>query len=205
MAKINLLPWRVERRKQREREFQVMMGGALLFGAIAVVFALTWMGRVLDGHQARNDLLNREIAALDAKIKEIEALREKREELLRRKEIIERLQSSRYQMVHVFDELVRTLPDGVRLTEMSQSGESVNLIGMAQSNARVSAYMRNIEAAEWLRLPDLRKTEIVGDEKNGRYKFALGVSLKKSEDEKTEEEQAAEAAAGATPASGGAP
>ena len=183
MAKINLLPWRAERRKQREREFQVMMVGALIIGGLAFLVALGWMDRVVQGHQTRKDLLGREIAALDMKIKEIEVLQEKRETLLRRKEIIERLQSSRYQMVHVFDELVRTLPDGVRLTEMSQSGEALNLVGNAQSNARISAYMRNIESASWLRLPAFRKSEIVDDEKSGRYRFELGVGLRKSEDE----------------------
>ena len=183
MAKINLLPWRAERRKQREREFQVMMVGALIIGGLAFLVALGWMDRVVEGHQTRKDLLTREIAALDVKIKKIAALQEKRDTLLRRKEIIERLQSSRYQMVHVFDELVRTLPDGVRLTEMAQSGEALNLVGNAQSNARISAYMRNIESAGWLRLPDFRKSEIIDDEKAGRYRFELGVGLRKSEDE----------------------
>ena len=111
MAKINLLPWRAERRKQREREFQVMMVGALIIGGLAFLVALGWMDRVVEGHQTRKDLLTREIAALDVKIKKIAALQEKRDTLLRRKEIIERLQSSRYQMVHMFDELVRTLPE----------------------------------------------------------------------------------------------
>jgi len=183
MAKINLLPWRAERRKQREREFQVMMVGALIFAGVAFLLALGWMDRVVQGHQDRTDLLKREIAALDVKIKEIEALQEKRETLLRRKEIIERLQSSRYQMVHVFDELVRTLPDGVRLSEMVQAGESLNLIGQAQSNARISAYMRNIETAGWLRLPDFRKSERIEEEKSGQYRFELGVGLRKGEDE----------------------
>lgn len=205
MAKINLLPWRAERRKQREREFQVMMVGSLLFGGLAFLAALGWMDRVVQGHQERKDLLTREIAALDVKIKEIEALQEKRETLLRRKEIIERLQSSRYQMVHVFDELVRTLPDGVRLSEMSQAGEALNLIGQAQSNARISAYMRNIESAEWLRLPDFRKSEIVGDEKSGRYRFELGVSLRKSEDEGEGEGEEGEGVEGAATSTGGAP
>lgn len=206
MAKINLLPWRAERRKQREREFQVMMVGALLIGGLAFLVALGWMDRVVQGHQERKDLLTREIASLDEKIKEIEALQEKRETLLRRKEIIERLQSSRYQMVHVFDELVRTLPDGVRLSEMSQSGEALNLIGQAQSNARISAYMRNIETAQWLRLPDFRKSEIVGDEKSGRYRFELGVGLRKSEDENEGEEEAeGEGVEGAGTSTGGAP
>ncbi|MBK8283520.1 MAG: PilN domain-containing protein [Ahniella sp.] len=204
MAKINLLPWRAERRKQREREFQVMMVGALIIGGLAFLVALGWMDRVVQGHQNRKDLLTREISALDVKIKEIEVLQEKRETLLRRKEIIERLQSSRYQMVHVFDELVRTLPDGVRLTEMSQSGEALNLIGNAQSNARISAYMRNIETAGWLRLPDFRKSEIISDEKSGRYRFELGVGLRKSEDEDEETSDGETVEGASTSTTGGA-
>lgn len=188
MAKINLLPWRTERRKQREREFQVMMGGAFLLGVMAFLVALTWMDRVVQGYQNRKDLLTREIAALDVKIKEIEALQEKRETLLRRKKIIERLQSSRYQMVHVFDELVRTLPDGVRLSEMVQSGDAMNVKGRAQSNARISAYMRNIESAQWLRDPDFKKSTLIGDDKGGAYEFELGISVRRSEDEGEEGE-----------------
>lgn len=188
MAKINLLPWRAERRKQREREFQVMMGGAFLLGVMAFLVALTWMDRVVQGYQNRKDLLTREIAALDVKIKEIEALQEKRETLLRRKKIIERLQSSRYQMVHVFDELVRTLPDGVRLSEMVQAGDSMNIKGRAQSNARISAYMRNIESAQWLRDPDFKKSTLIGDDKGGAYEFELGVGVRRSEDEGEEGE-----------------
>lgn len=189
MAKINLLPWRAERRKQREREFQVMMGGAFLLGVMAFLVALTWMDRVVQGYQNRKDLLTREIAALDVKIKEIEALQEKRETLLRRKKIIERLQSSRYQMVHVFDEMVRTLPDGVRLNEMVQSGDSMNVKGRAQSNARISAYMRNIESAQWLRDPDFKKSTLIGDDKGGAYEFELGVGVRRSEDESEEGEE----------------
>lgn len=198
MAKINLLPWRAERRKQREREFQVMMGGAFLIGVLAFLVALTWMDRVVQGHQDRKDLLTREIAALDVKIKEIEALQEKRETLLRRKKIIERLQSSRYQMVHVFDELVRTLPDGVRLTEMVQAGDAMNVKGRAQSNARISAYMRNVESAQWLRDPDFKKSTLVGDDKGGAYEFELGIGVRRSEDEGEEGEEGEDAASSGT-------
>ena len=112
MAKINLLPWRAERRKQREREFQTMLGGALIMGLLAVGVAIFHWDGLKEDQNNRNQLLEREITALDAKIKEIEALQATREQLLQRKQIIEQLQSSRTQMVHMFDELVRTLPDG---------------------------------------------------------------------------------------------
>lgn len=189
MAKINLLPWRAERRKQREREFQTMCGGALLMGALAVGAAIFHWNGLHDDQNVRNQLLEREITALDAKIKEIEELQKTREQLLQRKQIIEQLQSSRTQMVHMFDELVRTLPDGVRLTSLKQSAESLEVEGMAQSNARVSAYMRNIEKAGWIRKPDLKKVEATTPDKSARYRFLLTANLRKSEDEKAEGSQ----------------
>ena len=186
MAKINLLPWRAERRKQREREFQTMLGGALIMGLLAVGVAIFHWDGLKEDQNNRNQMLEREIAALDAKIKEIEALQATREQLLQRKQIIEQLQSSRTQMVHMFDELVRTLPDGVRLTSMTQSAETLQIEGMAQSNARVSAYMRNIEKGGWIRRPDLKIVEATTPDKSARYRFSLTANLRKSEDEKAD-------------------
>ncbi len=186
MAKINLLPWRAERRKQREREFQTMCVGALILGAMAVGMAIFHWNGLQEDQSTRNQLLEREITALDAKIKEIEELQDTREQLLQRKQIIEQLQSSRTQMVHMFDELVRTLPDGVRLTSLKQSAESLEIEGMAQSNARVSAYMRNIEKGGWIRKPDLKIVEVGAPDKSARYRFSLTANLRKSEDEKAE-------------------
>jgi type IV pilus assembly protein PilN len=199
MAKINLLPWRAERRKQREREFQTMLGGALIMGLLAVGVAIFHWDGLKEDQNNRNQMLEREIAALDAKIKEIEALQATREQLLQRKQIIEQLQSSRTQMVHMFDELVRTLPDGVRLTSMTQSAETLQIEGMAQSNARVSAYMRNIEKGGWIRRPDLKIVEATTPDKSARYRFSLTANLRKSEDEKAD---AAEGEDGAIDLSG---
>lgn len=192
MAKINLLPWRAERRKQREREFQTMLGGALIMGLLAVGVAIFHWDGLKEDQNTRNQLLEREIAALDAKIKEIEALQATREQLLQRKRIIEQLQSSRTQMVHMFDELVRTLPDGVRLTSLKQSAETLEIEGMAQSNARVSAYMRNIEKGGWIRKPDLKIVEATTPDKSARYRFSLTANLRKSEDEKAGAEEGVE-------------
>ena len=191
MAKINLLPWRAERRKLREREFQIMCGGALLMGAIAVGAAIWHWNGLQEDQSVRNQLLEREITALDAKIKENEELQKTREQLLQRKQIIEQLQSSRTQMVHMFDELVRTLPDGVRLTSLKQSAETLEIEGMAQSNARVSAYMRNIEKGGWIRKPDLKIVEVTTPDKSARYRFSLTANLRKSEDEKAENQDEA--------------
>lgn len=205
MAKINLLPWRAERRKQREREFQTMLGGALIMGLLAVGVAIFHWDGLKEDQSNRNQLLEREIAALDAKIKEIEALQATREQLLQRKQIIEQLQSSRTQMVHMFDELVRTLPDGVRLTSMKQSAQTLEIEGMAQSNARVSAYMRNIEKGGWIRKPDLKIVQATTPDKSARYRFSLTANLRKSEDEKADGAEGAEGEVDLAAQAGGAP
>lgn len=199
MAKINLLPWRAERRKQREREFGAIMGAALVFGALIVVGWGWYVGQMLDGQKARNDLLTKEITLLEDKIKEIEALKDKRDKLLQRKEVIETLRASGSGTVRMLDDLVRTIPDGVRLTNIKQQGEALILEGLAQSQARISSYMRNLETSRWLSKPDLQKSEATGPDKTARYKFSMMVTLRKSK----EEIEAAEAA-GSGPSSGGA-
>lgn len=209
MAKINLLPWRAERRKQREREFGAIMGAALALGVLAV-FAWGWYyGQMLDGQQARNDLLTHEITALEAKIKEIDALKDKRDKLLQRKEVIETLRASGSSTVRMLDDLVRTIPDGVRLTNIKQNGEALVLEGLAQSQARIASYMRNLETSRWLSKPDFGGSEGTGPDKTARYKFSMTVTLRKSKEELEAAEEAGPATApGAAippppPASGG--
>ena len=206
MAKINLLPWRAERRKQREREFQTMLGGALIVGLLGVGVAIFHWDGLKEDQSTRNQLLEREITALDAKIKEIEALQQTREQLLQRKQIIEQLQSSRTQMVHMFDELVRTLPDGVRLTALKQSADSIEIEGMTQSWARAAQYVRNLEKSEWIRKPDVKIIDSTTPDKSARYRFSLTANLRKSEDEKADvPEGEVDLAASANAQAGGAP
>lgn len=145
MARINLLPWRVERRKQREREFYVMLGFSTLVGIL--VSALVWFyyDAQVSGQNDRNAFLVSEIEGVKAQNREIDQLDKKKEHLLARKKVIEELQSNRSQMVHLFDSLARTIPDGVVLTTIKQEGNSLTLQGRSQSNVRVSTYMRNIE------------------------------------------------------------
>lgn len=187
MANINLLPWRAERRKQREREFYMMLLAAAV-GALLVFFvAMMWVQHVIDDQQARNDYLKGEITALDAKIKEIEELDKTRADLITRKEIIEQLQSNRSTMVHLFDELVRTIPDGVRLTTMKQVGDTITLDGRAESNQRVASYLLNIDHSPWLGHSDLKKTENTAGAKDGDkklpYQFSMDVKLRKPEEQ----------------------
>jgi len=208
MAKINLLPWRAERRKQREREFGVLIVAALGLGAVLVFSGIWYMNQRLAGQQARNDLLTQEITQLNAKITEIDELRAKRDTMLQRKDVIERLRASGSQTVRMLDALAKSLPDGVTLTSIRQAGEQLTLEGLAQSQARVSAYMLNLESSEWLSKPDLQKSEASGPNKNARYKFTMLASLRKSQEELEAAGESAEApASGANipppPAQGG--
>lgn len=156
MAKINLLPWRDERRAQRKREFFAMIG-AVVIGSVLVAFlVLQFFEQQIAAQADRNKLLTSEISELDKKIKEIEGLELQRDRLLTRQKIIEDLQSNRSTMVHLFDELVMTIPDGVYLTGIKQTGTNLELEGRAQSNARVAQYMRNLEASDWMKGVDLQ-------------------------------------------------
>lgn len=178
MARINLLPWRAERRKQREREFYIQLG--LAFGAALVVLIgwSLWMDARIDNQNERNAYLTTEIKQLDDRIAKIKDLEKVRADLLQRKQIIEQLQANRSQMVHLFDELVKTIPASARLGGMKQSGDSMSLDGVAQSNSSVADYMRNIEASPWMGHADLRKTENTHDASRMPYAFGLDVHLK---------------------------
>lgn len=195
MARINLLPWRAERRKQRQKEFMSLLAAAVL-GGVAVVFgASTWMDGQIEGQQARNSFLQAEIKRVDEQIKEIAGLEARRASLLQRKQVIETLQADRSQNVRLFDELVRTIPDGVRLVSIKQNGQELTLSGKTQSNARVSSYMRNLEASGLITNPQLgviRTSDVREADRALPFDFEMRVTLRTS---------AEEAAAGATPPS----
>ena len=155
MARINLLPWRAERRKLRQKDFLGMLALAVAVGVLASFLVVSWYSGRISSQNARNEFLKGEIAKVDIQIKEIEELDKKKNKLLARKEVIEQLQANRSQMVHLFDSLVRTIPDGVSLTSIKQEGDILTLGGRSQSNARVSTYMRNLESSGWMTNPDL--------------------------------------------------
>lgn len=177
MAKINLLPWRAERRKQRQTEFVALLGICALAAVLVVFGVMQYFDSVIANQQQRNALLQREIKALEAKITQIEDLEKTKSRLVSRKEVIEQLQASRSQMVHLFDDLVRTIPEGVRLGSIKQAGDKLTLEGLTQSSARVSAYMRNIEASGWMTKPDLSLIEAKGPDKIMPYIFKLEVTV----------------------------
>ncbi|GAB2798098.1 PilN domain-containing protein [Dyella kyungheensis] len=177
MAHINLLPWRVERRKQREREFFMQLGAAAVVAVLGVLVWYGWMDGRISSQNDRNVYLQGEIKQLDERITKIKDLEKVRESLLARKQIIEQLQANRSQMVHLFDELVKTIPASARLNGLKQTGESMTLDGVAQSNASVAEYMRNIESSQWMGHADLRKTENTHGDSRLPYAFGLDVAL----------------------------
>lgn len=179
MARINLLPWRAERRKHREREFFMQLGAAIVAATLFVLVWMTWMDQRIGNQNERNTYLQGEIAQLDERIAKIKDLEKVRERLLARKQIIEQLQANRSQMVHLFDELVKTIPASARLSGLKQVGESMSLDGVAQSNASVAEYMRNLEASPWMGHADLRKTENTHGDSRMPYVFGLDVALSK--------------------------
>jgi type IV pilus assembly protein PilN len=175
MANINLLPWREERRRERIRQFFITLGLASGLVVGIMVLAHWFMGQSIEYQQLRNKSLENQIAALDQRIAEIRELEKERQHLLDRIRGIEMLQTSRPIIVHLFDELVTTLPEGVFLTEISQQGDAISIKGIAQSNARVSSFMRNIEASPWFKAPQLDVVETTSKDGRRLSDFTLKV------------------------------
>ena len=159
MPSINLLPWREAERKKRQRDFGVATGGAVVVGVAVIMLTLFAYSQMISGQNSRNERLTAEIVELEKSIAEIDGLERQKERLLARMEIIEQLQKSRPEIVHLFDELVRQLPEGVYLTGMKQTGSRVEIRGVAQSSTRVSALMRQIDASDWLGDPEVERVE----------------------------------------------
>ncbi|HNP37370.1 MAG TPA: PilN domain-containing protein [Woeseiaceae bacterium] len=159
MPRINLLPWREEERKKRQRDFGVATGGAVVAGIAVVMTTMFGYSHMISVQEARNERLKAEIAELEKSIKEIDGLERQKERLLARMEIIDQLQKSRPEIVHLFDEMARELPDGVYLTSLKQNGSRVEVQGVAQSSTRVSALMRRVDESEWLASPEVEKVE----------------------------------------------
>lgn len=195
MARINLLPWRAERRKRRQSEFLMLLGGAFAAAALVSFLIVSYYNGRIETQNGRIAYLQTEIGKLDSQIKEIEALDKQKAALLARKEVIEQLQANRSQMVHLFDELVRTIPDGVRLTSIKQTSESLSLEGRSQSNARVSSYLRNLDASGWMSGPDLSVIEAKDGDTALPYMFSLSVKMTSPQKEAEAARQSGEDAA----------
>ena len=177
MARINLLPWRAERRTQRQKEFMTMLGASAILAVVLAFLIISYYNGQITGQNERNAFVREQIAKVDKQIEQIKALDEKKSKLLARKEVIEQLQANRSKMVHLFDSLVRTIPDGVVLTSVKQEGDKLTLQGRSQSNARVSTYMRSLETSGWMTKPDLKIIEARDGEPGLPYTFTLTVLL----------------------------
>jgi type IV pilus assembly protein PilN len=155
MPRINLLPWREAQRKERKVAFMVALGGSAVCAAVVTAAIYLLYTGMIDAQERRNELLQQQIKVLDRQIEEINNLEQTKRQFIARMQIIEKLQSSRPEIVHVFDQIVKTLPDGVYLTSVTQTGDHLKFTGVAQSSTRVSAFMRNIDASQWMRNPTL--------------------------------------------------
>jgi type IV pilus assembly protein PilN len=174
MPRINLLPWREQERKVRRREFMVALGAAAFIGVVCVLFGkyvlyASW----IDSQNAKNGLLRKEIVKLDAQIADIQDLETRKQRLVARMEIIEKLQRKRPEIVHLFDELVKTVPEGIYLTQIKETGKKLEMRGVAQSSTRVSTFMRNIDSSSWMDNPQLQVVETSKDSATGGSSFTL--------------------------------
>lgn len=155
MTKINLLDWRSSRRVKRKQQFMVLLALGGIISAAAVLASYLAIDLAVSHQQARNAYLQQQIAEMDKQIKEIQELQKTKSNLLARMRVIEQLQQSRSATVHFFDEIINTLPDGVFLTGIKQNGNNVTLDGVAESNGRISAYMKNLDGSPWFKDPRL--------------------------------------------------
>lgn len=190
MARINLLPWREEQRKEKQREFAFTMAGAAIVGGLLVLMAHLQINGMIESQNVRNQFIEGEIVKLDKRIAEIRELESTKTKLLARMNVIQQLQSNRPLSVHLMDEMVRTLPEGAYLNKIEQKGGDLTFTGVAQSNARVSAYMRNIDGSAWLSKP---KLDVIQTETEQRKRVAK-FNLQALQNSKPESEQVAEAA-----------
>ncbi len=184
-VRINLLPHREQKRQARQRQFFTLMISLAILGVAVIALVHGILAAQIESQQSRNRLLKGEIAKLDEQIKEIDKLRDQIQAVLARKQVVETLQGNRSEAVHLLDQLVRQLPDGIYLRSVRQVGAKVIVIGYAQSNARVSTLMRNIEASPWLSTPELVEIKLVPvpgakDPSQKINEFTLGFLIKRS-------------------------
>jgi type IV pilus assembly protein PilN len=179
-VRVNLLPHREERRKRARQYFFVLAGGTAFVGLLLVGAVHTFYQRQIDVQTDRNSFLKGEIAKLDQEIAEIDSLKAEIAALLARKNVIETLQRDRAQTVHLLDQLVRQMPEGVYLNRLTQRGLKVDIIGYAQSNARVSTLMRNVESSPWLERPVLVEVKAANVDKRRISEFSMFLFLKRA-------------------------
>jgi type IV pilus assembly protein PilN len=201
--RINLLPHREQKRQARQRQFVSLSIALAILGVAIVALVHAVLAARIDNQNSRNALLRTKIAELDAQIKEIDKLRDQIQQVLARKQVVETLQANRNEAVHLLDQLVRQLPEGIYLRSVKQTDKKVTIVGYAQSNARVSTLMRNIEGSPWLEKPELVEIKLVSIPVQGRTEpqrlneFTLNFQIRRTTPELTP------GAPGQPPAKGG--
>ena len=173
MPRINLLPWREAERKKRQRDFGVALAGGVVAGVALVLMTMFAYSQMISNQGDRNQRLTAEIVELEKSITEIDGLERQKERLIARMEIIEQLQLSRPEIVHLFDEIARQLPEGVYLTGLKQTGSRVEVRGVAQSSTRVSALMRQIDASDWMSDPEVERVETTQSGASRKSEFVV--------------------------------
>lgn len=180
MLRINLLPWREEARRERQRQFMYSLVGTLVLGAVLVLVVGLFFDQKISIQEARNQKIQTEINRLQQRIDRIAELERTRNRLLSRKQIIESLQASRSLTVELLDKLAKTIPVGVTLTDVRQQGQRVTLLGTSQSNARVSAYLQSLEMMDMFSNPELQyvRTSAQPAARTETYEFAINVNMR---------------------------
>lgn len=173
MARINLLPWREELRKEQQRQFLTIIGLSVVLMILIILTVHIQFANMLGNQNTRNQFLTEKIAEVDTQIKAIEKLEKDKQSLQARIKIIQQLQSNRPEIVHLFDEISRILPQGLYLKGIEQNNRAIKITGYTQSNARVSAFMRNIEASDWLSNPVLDVIQLESKAEDGSREFIL--------------------------------
>lgn len=179
MARINLLPWREEQRQERKKEFLVALGAMAVLGILIVLLVSQIYGAMIDQQRGRNQYLQQHIDELNRQVREIADLERQRRELLDRMRVIQELQGNRPIIVRLFDEMVRTLPDGVYYEALDRNNVRLDILGIAESNNRVSSLMRNLDRSEWFDKPNLTAVKAFPDfgEQASRFQLSVRVSM----------------------------
>lgn len=177
MIRINLLPHREEKRKAKRQQFYILTGLIAVLAGLIVFLVYSIIGQYVSTQEERNAFLRREIGVLDSQIDQIKRLKEQTQALLSRKQIIESLQADRADAVRLLNDFAKQLPEGVYVRSLKQDGRKITIVGFAQSNARVSTLMRNIEASPWFESPQLIEIRTSTDDKRRTNEFGMVFSM----------------------------
>ena len=192
MAKINLLPWRQEFRAQKQKEFQQVAALVVIAAGVSVFMWMKTVDAQISNQNERNQLLNTEITALNKQVSEIKNLKKRRQELINRMRVIQELQGNRPLAVRYFDDMVRAAPEGLWLTNLKRSGKTLKISGVAESNNRVSSFMRSLDQSEWYESPNL--TGVTAKPEFGEQASAFEMTVSVSGRKKEEDDQSADGA-----------